>query len=134
MPRRQRRQQQRAADQDHRVPPHAVGQRPDQRRGDVHAADVPADHEPDDAQRGAAVLQVEARDKAGLPLAGLNFFGRLERPSDKRYDREVALAEVGSGVYRGDADGVLPGRWDLVLEGDQGGVRMFLSKNKLLLN
>ncbi|MFZ5738879.1 MAG: FixH family protein [Pseudomonadota bacterium] len=83
---------------------------------------------------GAAVLQVEARDKAGLPLAGLSFFGRLERPSDKRFDREVTLAEVGGGIYRGNADSVLPGRWDLVLEGDQGGIRMFLSKNKLLLN
>lgn len=83
---------------------------------------------------GAAVLQVEARDKAGLPLAGLSFFGRLERPSDKRFDREVTLAEVGGGIYRGNTDSVLPGRWDLVLEGDQGGIRMFLSKNKLLLN
>ncbi|PZA10621.1 nitrogen fixation protein FixH [Rhodopseudomonas palustris] len=92
--------------------------------------DAKVERKPD----GAAVLQVEARDKAGLPLAGLNFFGRLERPSDKRYDREVTLAEISTGVYRGDADRVLPGRWDLVLEGDKGGVRMFLSRNKLMLN
>jgi len=83
---------------------------------------------------GAAMLRVEARDKGGQPLPGLKFFGRLERPSDKRFDREVALAEIGDGVYRGDATGVLPGRWDLVLEGDRDGIRMFLSKNKLMLN
>ena len=29
---------------------------------------------------------------------------------------------------------VAAGRWDLVLEGDQGGIRMFLSKNRLMLN
>jgi len=83
---------------------------------------------------GQAALRVEARDKAGLPLAGMKFFGRLERPSDKRFDREIVLAEVGAGVYRGDASGVLPGRWELVLEGDQDGIRMFLSKNRLELN
>ncbi|NEW89640.1 MULTISPECIES: FixH family protein [Rhodopseudomonas] len=83
---------------------------------------------------GAAVLQVEARDKVGLPLDGLSFYGRLERPSDKRFDREVTLAEVGAGVYRGDADSVLPGRWDLVLEGDKNGIRLFLSKNRLMLD
>jgi nitrogen fixation protein FixH len=83
---------------------------------------------------GAAVLRVEARDKAGLPLHGMKFFGRLERPSDKRLDREVVLADLGDGIYRGDTTGVLPGRWELVLEGDQDGIRMFLSKNKLMLN
>ncbi|MFT4275967.1 MAG: FixH family protein [Rhodopseudomonas sp.] len=92
--------------------------------------DAKVERKPD----GAAVLRVEARDKAGLPIEGLNFFGRLERPSDKQFDREVTLAEISTGVYRGGADGVLPGRWDLVLEGDKGGVRLFLSRNKLMLN
>lgn len=83
---------------------------------------------------GHATMQVEARDRAGLPLQGLTFFGRLERPLDKRFDRELTLAEVGAGVYRGEARDVLPGRWELVLEGDQGGIRMFLSKNRLTLD
>ena len=86
------------------------------------------------AADGKATLHVEARDKAGLPLKGLTFVGKLERPSDKKFDREVTLAEVGTGVYRGDATNVAAGRWDLVLEGDQGGIRMFLSKNRLMLN
>ncbi|MFC0240857.1 FixH family protein [Rhodopseudomonas telluris] len=83
---------------------------------------------------GKATLRVEARDRAGLPLAGLSFVGRLERPADKKWDREITLAEVGSGVYQGDLVEVLPGRWDLVLEGDQNGLRMFLSKNRLKLD
>jgi nitrogen fixation protein FixH len=58
----------------------------------------------------------------------------LERPADKRADLEVTMAEVGNGIYRGNAAGVSPGRWDLVLEGDSAGNRMFLSKNRVTLN
>jgi nitrogen fixation protein FixH len=92
--------------------------------------DAKVERQPD----GKATVRVEAHDRAGLPLAGLKFFGRLERPADKAADREVVLAEVGSGVFQGDASGIASGRWDLVLEGDQGGIRMFLSKNRLTLN
>lgn len=92
--------------------------------------DAKVERQPD----GRATLRIEARDRTGLPLTGLKFFGRLERPADKAGDRELVLAEIGSGVFQGDADGILPGRWDLVLEGDQEGNRMFLSKNRLTLN
>ncbi len=83
---------------------------------------------------GKATLRLEARDKAGLPLTGLAFTGRLERPADKQFDREITLAELGGGVYQGAVTDVLPGRWDLVLEGDQNAIRMFLSKNRLKLD
>ncbi|MET0676279.1 MAG: FixH family protein [Bradyrhizobium sp.] len=83
---------------------------------------------------GAAVVQVDARDRSGKPLSGLIFQGRLERPADKRADQAVALAEIGGGIYRGVTSAVAPGQWDLVLEGDAGGQRMFLSKNRVLLN
>jgi len=83
---------------------------------------------------GVATLRVEARDRNGVPLAGLSFFGRLERPADKRADKELALAEIGEGIYRGQATGVMAGLWDLVLEGDSTGNRVYLSKNRLVLN
>ncbi|WP_315802500.1 FixH family protein [Bradyrhizobium sp. SZCCHNS3002] len=83
---------------------------------------------------GAAVVQVNARDASGNPLSGLIFQGRLERPADKRADQEVALAEIGGGIYRGTAEAIAPGQWDLVLEGDSSGRRLFLSKNRVLLN
>ncbi len=83
---------------------------------------------------GAAQLQVEAHDKAGKPVTGLNFEGRFERPTDKRADLAVALKEVGIGIYRGRVAEIAPGQWDLVLEGDAAGQRMFLSKNRVLLN
>ena len=83
---------------------------------------------------GNAVLQVEARDATGQPLTGLKFGGRLERPTDKRADLAVALAEAGIGIYRGNATSVAPGQWDLVIEGDAKGERVFLSRNRVILN
>jgi nitrogen fixation protein FixH len=83
---------------------------------------------------GDAMLQVEARDKGGTPISGLKFQGRLERPTDRRADRPVELPEVGIGIYRGTAPLVAAGQWDLVIEGDAAGRRMFLSKNRVLLN
>jgi nitrogen fixation protein FixH len=84
--------------------------------------------------QGEATLQVEARDKGGAPLSGLKFLGRLERPTDRRADLPVELAEVGTGIYRGTATLVAAGQWDLVIEGDAAGRRMFLSKNRVFLN
>jgi nitrogen fixation protein FixH len=84
--------------------------------------------------RGGATLQVEAHDSDGQPMSGLKFEGRFERPTDRRADLPVVLAEVGNGIYRGSAPTIAPGQWDLVLEGVAAGQRMFLSKNRVLLN
>jgi nitrogen fixation protein FixH len=67
-------------------------------------------------------------------MSGLKFHGRFERPTDRRADLPVALAEVGIGIYRGSADAVASGQWDLVLEGVAAGQRLFLSRNRVLLN
>src|SRR4051812_9699108 len=83
---------------------------------------------------GGATVQVEARDKNGMPMSGLKFQGRFERPTDRRADQPIALAEVGTGMYRGNAVVIPSGQWDLVLEGEAGGRRMFLSRNRVLLN
>ena len=84
--------------------------------------------------QSGATLQVEARDNHGRPVSGLKFQGRFERPTDRRADLPVDLAEVGIGVYRGSAPAIAPGQWDLVLEGVAAGQRLFLSKNRVLLN
>ncbi|MGY8661958.1 FixH family protein [Bradyrhizobium sp. UFLA05-109] len=83
---------------------------------------------------GGATVRIEARDATGRPVTGLKFSGRLERPIDKRADLSVELAEIGIGVYGGNAKAVAPGQWDLVLEGDARGERMFMSRNRVILN
>jgi nitrogen fixation protein FixH len=83
---------------------------------------------------GGAVLQVEARDASGQPIAGLKFGGRLERPTDKRADLAIELSEASIGLYRGNAASVAPGQWDLVIEGEARGTRVFMSRNRVILN
>ena len=82
---------------------------------------------------GAAAVAIEARDHAGAPLAGLNFLARLQRPTDRRADRAIEVTEAGSGSFHGRAEGISAGQWDLVIEGDAEGRRMFLSKNRVVL-
>ena len=83
---------------------------------------------------GGATLRVEAKDANGQPLSGLKFEGRLERPTDRRADQAVTLAETGIGIYSGNATLIAPGQWDLVLQGERAERRMFLSRNRVLLN
>jgi nitrogen fixation protein FixH len=83
---------------------------------------------------GAAALRVEARDSDGRPLTGMAFSGRLERPADQRADKLIAFAELPDGEYRGNVAGVAPGQWELVIEGDMQGKRVFLSRNRVVLN
>ena len=83
---------------------------------------------------GSAMLRVEARDNSGRPVSGLRFVGRFERPTDRRADRSVTLPETGIGIYSGSAAKIASGQWDLVLQGDKADRRMFLSRNRVLLN
>lgn len=84
--------------------------------------------------QGGATLRVDARDSNGQPLSGLSFQGRFERPTDRRADQLIELTETGTGLYRGSAEVVAPGQWDLVLEGVADGQRLFLSRNRVVLN
>jgi nitrogen fixation protein FixH len=83
---------------------------------------------------GAATLILQAKDAGGKPLAGLAFSGYLARPTDRRADQPLDVIESGEGKYRGTASGVAPGQWDLVIEADAGGKRLFLSHNRIVLN
>jgi nitrogen fixation protein FixH len=82
---------------------------------------------------GAAAIKVDARGADNVPLTGLIFSARLSRPTDKRADRPVTLSEREAGIYRGQAGDVAPGQWDLVLEADRGAERLFLSRNRVVL-
>ncbi len=86
------------------------------------------------APNGGATLRVEARDNNGQPVSGLKFLGRFERPTDRRADQAVTLAETGIGIYSGNAAPIAPGQWDLVLQGDKAERRLFLSRNRVVLN
>jgi len=83
---------------------------------------------------GAATLALHVQDANGRPLTGLSVSSVLERPTDRRVDKAVDVSENGGGDYRGIARGVAPGQWDLVIEASRAGRRMFLSRNRVILN
>jgi nitrogen fixation protein FixH len=83
---------------------------------------------------GTASLNVLAKAQDGAPLTGLSVFGRLERPTDRRADQVFEIAEEGGGSYHGSARGIASGQWELVIEADSDGKRMFLSRNRVVLN
>jgi len=82
---------------------------------------------------GRAVVEIEARDREGVPLKDLTFSVQLERPTDRRADRSLLLMERDAGVYSGEAVNVASGQWDLVLKADRGSQRVFLSTHRVLL-
>ena len=87
------------------------------------------------ASDGVATVAIEARDRAGAPLSGIGFIARLARPTDKRADRTIVLAQLGFGAFRGAASGIEPGQWDLVIEAEGAtGSRLFLSTSRVVLN
>jgi nitrogen fixation protein FixH len=79
------------------------------------------------------LIEIDARDAAGLPLAGLNAVARLERPTDRRADQTIALRDDAPGQFRGTS-GPVAGQWDLVIELSRGGERVFRSRNRVVLN
>lgn len=82
---------------------------------------------------GHGSIDVEARDSNGAAVSGVTFTARLARPADSKADHAVTLIERKGGVYRGVADDVAAGQWDLVIEADRGSERLFLSRNRVLL-
>jgi nitrogen fixation protein FixH len=83
---------------------------------------------------GTARLNVDAKMQDGTPLSGLSVLGRLERPIDRRADQAFEMLEEGGGSYRGTAHGVAAGQWELVIEANRNGKRLFLSHNRVVLN
>ena len=84
--------------------------------------------------QGGATLQIEARDSSGRPMSGLKFQGRFERPTDGAPICRWSSPKSGSASIAAARCAIAPGQWDLVLEGDSAGQRLFLSKNRVLLN
>lgn len=82
---------------------------------------------------GGARLRIDARDATGAPLGGVGFTARLERPTDVRGDRKFALTEREAGIYAGQAADVAPGQWELIVEAARDDERVFLSRNRVVL-
>ncbi len=72
------------------------------------------------------------RDRTGAVVPGLEVRARFVHPFDRGSDRETKLASDG-GSYEGVAPPLHEGKWTLVIEVSQGGVRKFVSQNAITL-
>ncbi len=82
---------------------------------------------------GTARLDIVTRDAVGRPLANLDAAAKLERPTDSRLDRLVAVTESSAGRFRGNAEDLPAGQWDLVIELSRHGDRLFRSVSRIVL-
>lgn len=81
---------------------------------------------------GDAVLDVTVRDDKGLAVAGLSGSARLAHPATARLDHTLALEPAGAGALRG-ATAAPAGQWELILDLDRGGERVFRSRSRVTL-
>lgn len=81
---------------------------------------------------GAAVLDINANDDRGVPLADLTAQARLVHPADARQDHPIILAGSGAGRFHG-AVPVHAGQWELIVDLYRGGERMFHSRSRVVL-
>ncbi len=81
---------------------------------------------------GAAVLDVSVRDAQGKPVTGLAAVAHLEHPADARRDHEVPLSLAGAGQFHG-VTSAPAGQWELVIDLDQHGERLFRSRSRVTL-
>ena len=82
---------------------------------------------------GAAVsITFKAAD--ATPLAGRTLRVRLERPTDKRADIVVPVAEAVPGTYAGRRPAVPGGQWELVMEVADGDGVAFRRRHRVILD
>jgi len=81
----------------------------------------------------ATLVEIDARDASGRPIAGLTATAHLAHPNDRRADQDVPLSQGEAGQFRGTAQSVV-GQWDVIIELSRGGERVFRSRNRIVLN
>lgn len=81
---------------------------------------------------GEAVLDVTVRDTKGQAVTGLEATARLAHPADSRRDHDVPLSLTGAGQFHGIATAPA-GQWELIIDLDRGGERVFRSRSRVTL-
>jgi nitrogen fixation protein FixH len=81
-----------------------------------------------------ALATLELRDAAKAAVAGLEVGIRLAHPATRADDRAARMSEDGMGRYVATIPGVNRGAWDVVIEADRAGERVFTSRNRIVLN
>lgn len=67
-------------------------------------------------KNSTALITVSIRGADGTPRTGLNVEATLRRPTDAGLDRTVTLEDAGAGEYRGTANDIALGQWDVIIK------------------
>ena len=81
---------------------------------------------------GEAVLDLTVRDAKGVPVSGLTALARLAHPAD-RQARPCRAAQCGSAPAPITARCRRAGQWELIIDLDRGGERVFRSRSRVTL-
>jgi nitrogen fixation protein FixH len=81
---------------------------------------------------GEAVLDISVRDARGNSVTGLAATAHLEHPADARRDHDVPLSRTGAGRFHG-VTSAPAGQWELIIDLDRGGERVFRSRSRVTL-
>jgi nitrogen fixation protein FixH len=81
---------------------------------------------------GEAVLDVAVRDARGGAVTGLTALARLAHPATAKLDHIVPLNPVGAGQFHGMVP-AQAGQWELIIDLDHGGNRVFRSRSRVTL-
>jgi nitrogen fixation protein FixH len=78
---------------------------------------------------------IDIRDKNGIVIPGLEGDVVLAWPADRHLDRKGVIIPRESALYEAKLDKALPpGQWDVIVTLRKNGERVFLSKNRIILN
>ncbi len=81
---------------------------------------------------GEAVLDLTVRDATGGAVTGLTARSRLAHPATDKLDHVVSLDRIGAGAFHG-AVSAAPGQWELIVDLERGGERVFRSRSRVTL-
>jgi nitrogen fixation protein FixH len=86
--------------------------------------------------RGAngVIVTADIHDRALAAVDGLGGTVLLARPASKNEDRSGVVTALGDGHYRAEIGDLTSGQWDVIIDFEKSGERLFLSKNRVILN
>ena len=81
---------------------------------------------------GEVALEVKVRDGSGQIVPGWTATASLSHPMDSRLDQRFNMTRTGPEGARGvtSAD---PGHWNVLIDLDRNGVRMFRSRSRIVI-
>ncbi|MTI42422.1 nitrogen fixation protein FixH [Roseibium hamelinense] len=79
------------------------------------------------------MIEVFAKDAKGNNLNGLLFTARLTRPANDLSDITVPLNGTSGGLYTAQVPNIAAGNWNLEIEAERDGRRVFRSQNRVFL-